>query len=58
MNYEKSKDIFIYMRFFVIFFFHYLGKFGAVFAPIPFPIFAAMYCILFGLVGMSYYHLK
>lgn len=28
------------------------GKFGAVFASIPFPVFAALYCILFGLVGM------
>ncbi|CAI0417505.1 unnamed protein product [Linum tenue] len=28
-----------------------LGKFGAVFASIPFPIFAALYCVLFGLVG-------
>ncbi|RYR45876.1 hypothetical protein Ahy_A07g031647 isoform B [Arachis hypogaea] len=27
------------------------GKFGAVFASIPFPIFAALYCILFGLVA-------
>jgi len=27
------------------------GKFGAFFASIPFPIFAAMYCVLFGLVG-------
>ncbi|CAN1843460.1 Nucleobase-ascorbate transporter 1 [Linum perenne] len=32
-------------------FFSTLGKFGAVFASIPFPIFAAMYCVLFGLVG-------
>jgi len=31
-----------------------VGKFGAVFASIPFPIFAALYCILFGLVGMPY----
>lgn len=38
-------------------FFATLGKFGAVFASIPFPIFAAMYCILFGLVasvGLSF----
>ncbi|KAI3457357.1 hypothetical protein Pfo_014020 [Paulownia fortunei] len=28
-----------------------LGKFGAVFASIPFPIFAGLYCVLFGLVG-------
>ncbi|XP_015881203.3 nucleobase-ascorbate transporter 1 isoform X2 [Ziziphus jujuba] len=32
-------------------FFSTLGKFGAVFASIPFPIFAALYCILFGLVA-------
>ncbi|KAK8507733.1 hypothetical protein V6N13_140481 [Hibiscus sabdariffa] len=32
-------------------FFSILGKFGAVFASIPFPIFAALYCVLFGLVG-------
>lgn len=31
----------------------FAGKFGAVFASIPFPIFAALYCVLFGLVGMS-----
>ncbi|KAG8642242.1 hypothetical protein MANES_12G070100v8 [Manihot esculenta] len=38
-------------------FFSTLGKFGAVFASIPFPIFAALYCILFGLVasvGLSF----
>ncbi|XP_075498231.1 nucleobase-ascorbate transporter 1 isoform X1 [Primulina tabacum] len=35
-----------FMIFFAIF-----GKFGAVFASIPFPIFAAFYCVLFGLVG-------
>ncbi|KAF3778285.1 hypothetical protein EJ110_NYTH43865 [Nymphaea thermarum] len=27
------------------------GKFGALFASIPFTIFAALYCVLFGLVG-------
>ncbi|XP_006357961.1 nucleobase-ascorbate transporter 1 [Solanum tuberosum] len=32
-------------------FFSMLGKFGAVFASIPFPIYAALYCVLFGLVG-------
>ncbi|GAB2279765.1 DUF1279 super [Dionaea muscipula] len=32
-------------------FFSILGKFGALFASIPFPIFAAVYCVLFGLVG-------
>ncbi|XP_062106032.1 nucleobase-ascorbate transporter 1 isoform X1 [Humulus lupulus] len=38
-------------------FFSTLGKFGAVFASIPFPIYAALYCILFGLVasvGLSF----
>ncbi|GER48226.1 xanthine/uracil permease family protein [Striga asiatica] len=32
-------------------FFSILGKFGAVFASIPFTIYAAIYCVLFGLVG-------
>ncbi|KAL3849008.1 hypothetical protein ACJIZ3_010890 [Penstemon smallii] len=31
--------------------FSLFGKFGAVFASIPLPIFAALYCVLFGLVG-------
>ncbi|KAH1189516.1 Nucleobase-ascorbate transporter 1 [Glycine max] len=31
--------------------FGFYGKFGAVFASIPFPIFAALYCVLFGLVA-------
>ncbi|KAF6147556.1 hypothetical protein GIB67_014675 [Kingdonia uniflora] len=38
-------------------FFSILGKFGALFASIPFPIFAAVYCILFGIVasvGLSF----
>ncbi|KAL4184980.1 hypothetical protein AMTRI_Chr10g228300 [Amborella trichopoda] len=38
-------------------FFSIFGKFGALFASIPFPIFAALYCILFGLVasvGLSF----
>ncbi|KAK3184425.1 hypothetical protein Dsin_031711 [Dipteronia sinensis] len=38
-------------------FFSTLGKFGAVFASIPFPIFAALHCVLFGLVasvGLSF----
>ncbi|KAK4279146.1 hypothetical protein QN277_016897 [Acacia crassicarpa] len=38
-------------------FFSTLGKFGAVFASIPIPIFAALYCILFGIVssvGLSF----
>ncbi|GMG98712.1 hypothetical protein Nepgr_000552 [Nepenthes gracilis] len=38
-------------------FFSILGKFGAVFASIPFPIFAALYCVLFSLVasvGLSF----
>jgi len=29
----------------------FAGKFGAFFASIPLPIFAAIYCVLFGLVG-------
>ncbi|XP_047341408.1 nucleobase-ascorbate transporter 1 [Impatiens glandulifera] len=32
-------------------FFSIFGKFGAVFASIPLPIFFALYCVLFGLVG-------
>ncbi|XP_076944576.1 nucleobase-ascorbate transporter 2-like [Bidens hawaiensis] len=38
-------------------FFSILGKFGALFASIPFPIFAAVYCLLFGFVasvGLSF----
>ncbi|KAL5732106.1 DUF1279 superfamily [Ranunculus cassubicifolius] len=38
-------------------FFSILGKFGALFASIPIPIFAAIYCVLFGLVasvGLSF----
>ncbi|XP_057494293.1 nucleobase-ascorbate transporter 2-like isoform X1 [Actinidia eriantha] len=38
-------------------FFSILGKFGALFASIPFAIFAAVYCVFFGLVasvGLSY----
>ncbi|KAF8666057.1 hypothetical protein HU200_053763 [Digitaria exilis] len=38
-------------------FFSVLGKFGALFASIPLPIFAAMYCVFFayvGAVGLSY----
>ncbi|GMY24600.1 nucleobase-ascorbate transporter 6 [Fagus crenata] len=38
-------------------FFSILGKFGAVFASIPAPIFAALYCLLFayvGAVGLSF----
>ncbi|KAJ8634304.1 hypothetical protein MRB53_027640 [Persea americana] len=38
-------------------FFSILGKFGALFASIPFPIFAALYCVLFGLItslGLSF----
>ncbi|CAN6462524.1 unnamed protein product [Victoria cruziana] len=37
--------------------FSILGKFGALFASIPFPIFAALYCLLFGLLaslGLSF----
>jgi len=32
-------------------FFSVLGKFGAIFASIPLPIFAALYCILFAYIG-------
>ncbi|XP_066317470.1 calcium/calmodulin-dependent serine/threonine-protein kinase 1-like [Miscanthus floridulus] len=32
-------------------FFSILGKFGALFASIPFTIFAAIYCVMFGIVG-------
>ncbi|KAK1316249.1 Nucleobase-ascorbate transporter 3 [Acorus calamus] len=32
-------------------FFSIFGEFGAFFASIPFPIFAAIYCVLFGLVA-------
>ncbi|XP_010540522.1 PREDICTED: nucleobase-ascorbate transporter 2 isoform X2 [Tarenaya hassleriana] len=32
-------------------FFSILGKFGALFASIPFTIFAAVHCVMFGLVG-------
>ncbi|KAL0305612.1 UNVERIFIED_CONTAM: Nucleobase-ascorbate transporter 2 [Sesamum radiatum] len=38
-------------------FFSILGKFGALFASIPFTIFAAVYCVMFGLVasvGLSF----
>ncbi|XP_062102097.1 nucleobase-ascorbate transporter 2-like [Humulus lupulus] len=38
-------------------FFSMLGKFGALFASIPFTMFAAVYCVLFGLVasvGLSF----
>ncbi|GLT54631.1 hypothetical protein SLA2020_278140 [Shorea laevis] len=38
-------------------FFSLLGKFGALFASIPFTVFAAVYCVLFGLVasvGLSF----
>lgn len=38
-------------------FFSMLGKFGALFASIPFTVFAAVYCVLFGLVasvGLSF----
>ncbi|XP_068312325.1 nucleobase-ascorbate transporter 3-like [Pyrus communis] len=34
-----------------MFFFAIFGKFGAFFASIPLPIFAAMYCVLFGIVA-------
>jgi len=32
------------------------GKFGAFFASIPLPIFAAIYCVLFGIVGRCCRH--
>lgn len=32
-----------------------VGKFGALFASIPFTIFAAVYCVMFGLVGKQIY---
>ena len=31
------------------------GKFGAVLASIPLPIFAALYCVLFAYVGMYFF---
>ncbi|XP_078435928.1 xanthine/uracil permease family protein isoform X2 [Wolffia australiana] len=34
-------------------FFSIFGKFGALFASIPLPIFAAIYCILFGIVAAA-----
>ncbi|KAF4390359.1 nucleobase-ascorbate transporter 3 [Cannabis sativa] len=36
-----------------MFFFAIFGKFGAFFASIPLPIFAAIYCVLFGIVAAS-----
>jgi len=33
------------------------GKFGALFASIPFPMFAAVYCVLFGIVGEYFLNL-
>ncbi|EXB38630.1 Nucleobase-ascorbate transporter 3 [Morus notabilis] len=36
-----------------MFFFSIFGKFGAFFASIPLPIFAAIYCVLFGIVAAS-----
>lgn len=36
-----------------LFIYRIAGKFGALFASIPFTIFAAVYCVLFGLVGWS-----
>lgn len=32
----------------------FAGKFGAFFASIPLPIFAAIYCILYGIVGKCF----
>ncbi|KAI5073464.1 hypothetical protein GOP47_0011477 [Adiantum capillus-veneris] len=34
-------------------FFSIFGKFGAFFASIPFPIFSAIYCVLFGIVAAT-----
>ncbi|CAL1410852.1 unnamed protein product [Linum trigynum] len=34
-----------------MFFFSIFGKFGALFASIPLPIFAAIYCVVFGIVS-------
>ncbi|CAL1396164.1 unnamed protein product [Linum trigynum] len=34
-----------------MFFFSIFGKFGALFASIPLPIFAAIYCVVFGIVA-------
>lgn len=34
-----------------------IGKFGAVFASIPAPMFAALYCVLFAYVGKLLYQL-
>jgi nucleobase transporter 1/2 len=42
---EKQETLFLTVHFCVA------GKFGALFASIPFTIFAAVYCVLFGLVG-------
>jgi nucleobase transporter 1/2 len=36
----------------------YAGKFGAVFASIPAPIIAALYCLFFAYVGMYYFQFK
>ncbi|GMN35352.1 hypothetical protein TIFTF001_005241 [Ficus carica] len=36
-----------------MFFFSIFGKFGAFFASIPLPIYAAIYCVLFGIVAAS-----
>ncbi|RLN03951.1 hypothetical protein C2845_PM13G11270 [Panicum miliaceum] len=35
-------------------FFSILGRFGAIFASIPFTLFATIYCVLFGYVGMNF----
>ncbi|CAN1273844.1 Nucleobase-ascorbate transporter 3 [Linum perenne] len=36
-----------------MFFFAIFGKFGALFASIPLPIFAAIYCVVFGIVSAT-----
>lgn len=48
---EKKTDSLVGLIIYIFLFLLSAGKFGAVFASIPFPIFAALYCVLFGLVG-------
>lgn len=55
-NYQRL-DVLLVLRFkhvvLIIKIYHYfVGKFGAVFASIPGPIIAALYCLFFGYVGM------
>jgi len=44
-----TKIVLVIQAFFVI-----LGKFGAVFASIPAPMVAALYCLFFAYVGMTH----